>query len=101
MVSFAIDKRGWKCNEVADAQVIQKILPKLHGSRRKIEPVLCALAEYCLSQDKDAALKVLSSETQSSKEFSKNSEAVFPRSYKKLVHMIDNVRRDQFVSFIQ
>jgi hypothetical protein len=37
----------WNFHEAMDAQVCQKILPKLNGSRRRLEPVLCALALLC------------------------------------------------------
>ncbi len=35
-------------NEVIDAAIIQKLLPKLHGSRNKIEKILKALGSLCL-----------------------------------------------------
>lgn len=37
---------GWNHNAI-DAQIMQKILPKLHGSRRQLEPLLSALAAIC------------------------------------------------------
>jgi 5-methylcytosine-specific restriction protein B len=36
-------------NQVLDRVVMQKILPRLHGSRRRLEPVLCRLASICLA----------------------------------------------------
>lgn len=33
--------------QAIDAQILQKILPKLHGSSRQLEPILCALAHLC------------------------------------------------------
>lgn len=39
-----------KLLEVLDAQVLQKVLPRLHGSRRKLEGPLCALSQYCKMQ---------------------------------------------------
>jgi energy-coupling factor transporter ATP-binding protein EcfA2 len=46
----------WNFAEAVDAQICQKILPKLHGSRRKLEPLLCALAVLCWREHKwDAA----------------------------------------------
>ncbi len=33
--------------EAIDAQIFQKILPKLHGSRKKLEPLLWSLAAIC------------------------------------------------------
>ena len=36
-------------DEIIDAAVMQKLLPKVHGSRRKLTDVLLALGSLCLS----------------------------------------------------
>jgi MoxR-like ATPase len=41
---------AWDFRYAIDAQVIQKLLPKLYGSRRKLEPVLCALGMLCYEE---------------------------------------------------
>lgn len=38
---------GWKFEEALDAQVLQKLLPKLHGSERRLGPVLKKLGAFC------------------------------------------------------
>lgn len=38
----------WKGEKLIDAIIMQKLLPKLHGSRRKLEPILNIMAKYCL-----------------------------------------------------
>lgn len=38
---------GWSFEQALDAQVVQKILPKLHGSRKRLEPTLWALGALC------------------------------------------------------
>jgi hypothetical protein len=43
---------AWAFEEAMDAQICQKVLPKLHGSRRKLEPLLCALAAICWREHK-------------------------------------------------
>ncbi|BDS05059.1 hypothetical protein NT6N_00990 [Oceaniferula spumae] len=98
----------WKTHKVCDEQILQKILPKLHGSRRKIERILVALASYCKDQNIDKAKDLVSGKTAlTSLKIPEDSEAlsdvvsIFPKSYAKLVHMIIAVRRDQFVSFVQ
>lgn len=37
----------WKLEDALDAQVLQKLMPKLHGSERKLGPVLEALDAFC------------------------------------------------------
>lgn len=38
---------GWQFKDALDAQVLQKLLPKLHGSERRLGPVLKALETFC------------------------------------------------------
>lgn len=35
--------------EILDAAIVQKLLPKLHGSRKKLEPVLGRLWKLCFT----------------------------------------------------
>jgi len=37
---------GWQYKDALDAQVLQKLMPKLHGSARKLDGVLKALAAF-------------------------------------------------------
>lgn len=37
---------GWRLVDALDAQVLQKLMPKLHGSERRLRPVLQQLDEY-------------------------------------------------------
>lgn len=45
-----INPNDFAFEKALDAQVLQKILPKLHGSRKKLEPLLCALAVLCYNE---------------------------------------------------
>lgn len=38
---------GWRLNDALDAQILQKLLPKLHGSERRLGPVLKKLTVFC------------------------------------------------------
>jgi hypothetical protein len=100
---FAADKFKWRWQDCIDAQVLQKILPKLHGSRRRLEAILIALATYCEKRNLDASKEPLRRDAELSRYPSANvpSDVAFPLSRTKLLEMIEAVRRDQFVSFIQ
>lgn len=41
---------GWDAHAALDAQVLQKLLPKLHGSERKLGPVLEQLETFCIEK---------------------------------------------------
>jgi energy-coupling factor transporter ATP-binding protein EcfA2 len=42
---------GWNFKDALDAQVIQKLMPKLHGSDRKLRPTLEKLKTFCGAHD--------------------------------------------------
>jgi hypothetical protein len=46
-VSKQLAGADWNFKDALDAQVVQKVLPKLNGSRKKLECLLVALAHYC------------------------------------------------------
>ncbi|MBO7537651.1 MAG: hypothetical protein J6T44_00045 [Prevotella sp.] len=57
-------KQKMEAKEILDAAIVQKLLPKLHGSRKKLEPVLRKLWSLCfigagkdLSMDSENVLK--------------------------------------------
>jgi len=41
----------WSFDAAMDAAVMQKLLPKLHGSKKKLGPVLAALIRLCLKPE--------------------------------------------------
>lgn len=86
------DGEGWKGD--LDAQVVQKLLPKLHGSVGRIGNLLQELAGYCSSGERGrfASLKDVVEEV---------GAGTFPNSFKKLRTMAATLRAEQFVSFIQ
>lgn len=45
----ALSSGDWDFCSAMDAQIVQKLLPRLHGARAKLEPVLSALAILCHS----------------------------------------------------
>lgn len=89
----------WKTD--LDDEILQKILPKLSGSKRRIEGLLVRLARYCATGVVPKIEDSTPAGYQSSPmKRAAAAECKFPRSHGKLCDMIDAVRRDQFVSFI-
>lgn len=89
----------WK--QDLDNQILQKLLPKLHGSMGRIGNLLAGLAAYChtgtLNDVANSQTKML---LDAALEFDL-AEATFPKSLQKLQAMIQTLRDEQFVSFIQ
>ena len=90
------DNKGWQSD--LDDQVLQKILPKLHGSIGRAGPLLANLAGYChLGKPAEGG------KAKGLKEFLelKPDDSGFKKSYSKLRSMIQTLIDEQFVSFIQ
>jgi hypothetical protein len=76
-------------NEVLDLIAMQKLLPRLHGSRRRLEPVLRALMSW-------AGVDEVGQTGESSLE-----PARLPRTAAKLQRMVASLQANQFVSFTE
>lgn len=88
--------------EVAlDHQVIQKILPRLHGSRRRLEPTLSGLGRFCL----DLSFEPSTDDVRDAQRFdpldAKHRDPRLPRSFEKIRRMTRNLRANQFTSFTE
>jgi 5-methylcytosine-specific restriction protein B len=115
------DNNDW-FNGAMDAVIVQKVLPKLHGSRSKLEGLLWALAwasgaERINRDEKDFATQLSeASEAQDEARYSpdvvwaalraKNTAdpakaAPYPLSFDKVMRMWRKLARDQFVSFAE
>ncbi|MGN1254645.1 MAG: McrB family protein [Prevotella sp.] len=49
-INFAL-KNGLSIEDAVDSAILQKLLPKLHGSRKKLTPVLTTLWNLCLMKE--------------------------------------------------
>lgn len=78
-------------DEVLDLIAMQKLLPRLHGSRRRLEPVLRSLMTWAGATDSvgevDSPIVV--------------ATARLPRTAAKLRRMLDSLQANQFVSFTE
>ncbi|GAB2618084.1 MrcB family domain-containing protein [Belliella aquatica] len=82
-----------------DIAIIQKLLPKLHGSRRKLAPVLTTLANLCLKESikpekENASIDIMV--------FGVDTENIkYPISYEKLSRMHKAAIENGFASFAE
>lgn len=74
-----------------DTAILQKLLPKLHGSRKKLVPVLSSLWKLCL---KDGFVKEIDAE------FNKD-DFKYPESAEKIQRMYNAVVDNGFTSFAE
>ena len=91
-VSLAQKIGGMSADEATDAAMVQKLLPKLHGSRKKLEPVLKALWSMCeTGSELDMSLNADSAP----------SESKYILTADKLLRMYKGAVNNSFTSFAE
>jgi 5-methylcytosine-specific restriction protein B len=86
-------------NACLDIAIMQKLLPKLHGSRSKLVDVLIALGEICLVDAKDC--KTIYFDAIKIDDLTKNTNIKYPISFEKLIRMYKNVLANGFTSYAE
>jgi 5-methylcytosine-specific restriction protein B len=96
-----------------DAQIIQKLLTKLHGSRRKLEPVLSGVGVLCLLRHTWSEKGLMNatelversraaSRIEDLNELQNGSQSPFySLSYEKVRRMLDALDKNGFASFAE
>lgn len=79
-------------NEILDCAIVQKLLPKLHGSRKKLDPVLLALWKECFDADRKETTII-------SEDYIK--EAKYPLTADKIQRMSASANANGFTSFAE
>lgn len=87
----------WAFSGAMDAAIMQKLLPKLHGSKKKLGPVLTRLIRLCMKEefrpkDEKEAVK---------EEFIKEGSAIYWNSLEKLGRMQRRLQENGFTSFAE
>ncbi|HEY4109598.1 hypothetical protein [Puia sp.] len=85
-------------DEIIDAAVLQKLLPKLHGSRLILEPVLKTLGALCLNDKNDFA-GIVSALWEPEPEIA--GKLRFPLSFAKIVSMGRRLVQNGFTSYAE
>lgn len=83
----------WTEDEVIDAVIMQKLLPKLHGSQRKLESILRTLGELCLNDGQNVEDYFVKDKP--------ITGVKYPLSLDKLVRMYKGVVNNGFVSYAE
>ena len=90
-ISLVLLDEAMKENEAIDAAIVQKMLPKLHGSRKKLDKVLTELWKLCFEDDNAPDLK----------EDLVNFEARYPLSADKILRMYKYAHENGFTSYAE
>ena len=86
-------------NDKIDIAIMQKLLPKLHGSRRKLCPILEVLASFCVTKNTDASTSFL--KNKEALNFKDNSSILYPLSLEKITRMYKGAIDNGFASYAE
>jgi 5-methylcytosine-specific restriction protein B len=84
--------------DIIDAAIMQKLLPKVHGSRRKLEPVLKTLGQLCLQEGLNFDDLLIAKTEIDFKDVTKIKYAI---SLEKILRMYDNLISNGFTSYAE
>ena len=79
-------------NEIIDAAIVQKLLPKLHGSRKKLDPALKGLWKLCFNAEDRDTLQINRENI---------SKAIYKESADKILRMYESANANGFTSFAE
>jgi hypothetical protein len=88
---------GAHWRDALDAQIYQKVLPRLYGSQRTVGPTIRCLGHFCSILPGNAEESL----NQSSFSFNAQGAPELPLSYIKLKRMYDRLRAQQFTAFAE
>ena len=79
-------------DDIVDSAIVQKLLPKLHGSRKKLEPVLYKLWDLCLPKEKREIVDMVRENV---------DKANYKESADKILRMYLSANANGFTSFAE
>lgn len=88
-----------KGDDLMDIAIMQKLLPKLHGSRNKLTKVLIKLGELCL--DKPSDCKANYFDKTEDINFKEDKNIKYKLSFEKIVRMYKNALDNGFASYAE
>ena len=84
-------------SEKIDIAIMQKLLPKIHGSRRKLSPILETLGSFCLTEDVKVVKDVFDKD-----DFDySNDKVLYPLSLEKISRMYKGAIDNGFASYAE
>jgi len=93
-------KPGWEITDIIDAAIMQKLLPKVHGSRKRLTPVLETLGSLCMTEKpKEGERMEHFLNPLEEKDFS--SKIKYPISFEKIARMYRALLHNGFTSYAE
>ena len=101
---FMLEELGEKEDNLLDIAIMQKLLPKIHGSRNKLSKVLPILGGFCLKNNeliKEKYLDMFVNNTLTEEILNKDSNVKYRISFEKICRMYKNAVENGFASYAE
>jgi DNA polymerase III delta prime subunit len=101
---FMLELFGEKDDNLLDIAIMQKLLPKLHGSRNKLTKVLPVLGSFCLKNNEQIKEKYLDkfvSNSITEEELNKDKNIKYRISFEKICRMYKNAVENGFANYAE
>jgi hypothetical protein len=101
---YMLEKLGESGDNLLDIAIMQKLLPKLHGSRNKLTKVLPILGGFCLkdnSKIKEEYLDKFMSNSLTEINLSSDTNIKYKISFEKICRMYKNAVENGFASYAE
>jgi DNA polymerase III delta prime subunit len=101
---FMLELLGEKDDNLLDIAIMQKLLPKLHGSRNKLTKVLPVLGGFCLKnneQIKENYLDKFVSNSITEEDLNKDKNIKYCISFEKICRMYKNAVENGFANYAE
>ncbi len=96
---FMLEKLGEKDNSLLDIAIMQKLLPKLHGSRNKLTKSLPILGGFCLQEKEKIKEKYF--DKIDTIDFAEDENIKYKISFEKICRMYKNAIENGFASYAE
>jgi len=101
---YMLEALGEKDDNLLDIAIMQKLLPKLHGSRNKLTKVLPVLGGFCLKDNKrikEDYLDKFASNNLSEDQIATDDNIKYKISFEKICRMYKNAIENGFASYAE
>jgi hypothetical protein len=95
------DGKSINKNEFIDIAIMQKLLPKLHGSRNKLTRVLPILGGFCVEEAKKEKIKEIYLDKVDEIDFKADDNIIYKLSFEKICRMYKNAIENGYASYAE
>ena len=100
------DDKSWDENKIntdefIDIAIMQKLLPKLHGSRNKLTRVLPILGSFCVNEEKREKIKEYYFDRIDEIDFKDDAAIIYKLSFEKICRMYKNAIENGYASYAE